>query len=93
MTKKVKLLERLLRKPSDFTWSELTTLMKGFDYEINSKGKTSGSAVAFESKSNPEKALYLHKPHPREILKRWQVEKVIDFLENELGVVNIPKKE
>jgi hypothetical protein len=92
MTKRLKLQERLLRKPKDFTWNELVTLMKGFDYEINNKGKTSGSAVIFESE-NSESTLYLHKPHPQEILKRWQVEKVIDFLVNEVGVVDFPKKE
>lgn len=85
MSKKDKLLTRLQRKPKDFTWDELVTLMAGFDYKINNKGKTSGSAVVFESE-NSVQALYLHRPHPKEILKPWHIEKTIDFL-CEIGVI------
>lgn len=85
MSQREKLLKRLLSKPKDFTWDELVKLMAVFDYKINNKGKTSGSAVVFESEDS-DQSLYLHKPHPKEILKRWHIEKTIDFL-SEIGVV------
>ena len=79
MTKKSKLLERLLTQPKDFTWDELLKLMAGYGYEINNKGKTSGSRRQFESEDS-DLMLRLHEPHPRNVLKPYQVKEVIDFL-------------
>jgi hypothetical protein len=47
MTKKDKLLVRFLSIPRDFTFDELTTLLLSMGFEIENKGKTSGSRVAF----------------------------------------------
>lgn len=79
MSKQEKLLERLLKQPKDFTWDELETLMAGYNYKINKKGKTSGSRRRFQNEDS-EQALTLHKPHPRNVLKPYQVKEVIDFL-------------
>jgi len=79
MTKKSKLLGRIQQKPKDFTWDELETLMAGYGYKIFKKGKTSGSRRQFESEDS-ELTLDLHEPHPRNILKPYQVKSVIDFL-------------
>ena len=79
MSKHDKLLERLLKQPKDFTWDELKKLMAGYNYEINNKGKTSGSRRQFESE-NSELTLSLHEPHPRNVLKPYQVKDVINFL-------------
>ena len=80
MTKREKLLERLLAKPKDFTWDELTRLMGAYGYYPNNKGKTSGSRVQFECE-NSEDILQIHKPHPSEILKPYQVKAACLFLE------------
>ena len=79
MSKQEKLLERLLKQPKDFTWDELKKLMAGYGYEINNKGKTSGSRRQFESEDS-DLMLRLHEPHPRNVLKPYQVKEVIDFL-------------
>lgn len=88
MTKKSKLLERLLTQPKDFTWDELLKLMAGYGYEINKKGKTSGSRRQFESEDS-KLTLSLHEPHPRNVLKPYQVKDVIDFLTR----IDVVKKE
>jgi len=74
-----KLLERFKRLPSDFTWEELSRLLYKYDYFQNNKGKTSGSRVVFENE-NSDIALNLHKPHPKNILKPYQMKDVLEFL-------------
>ena len=78
MSKKEKLTVRLLSRPKDFTFDELITLLGFFQYKQVSLGKTSGSRVAF---SNGEgDFIRFHKPHPRNILKPYQVADVITAL-------------
>ena len=79
MTKRDKLLERLRARPSDFTFDELVSLMGQFGYVPLSSGKTGGSRVAFANAEGDY--IRLHKPHPRKILKRYQIEDLIDALE------------
>lgn len=81
MTKREKLIERFLSKPKDFTWDELAKVLSGLGYQQVSAGKTGGSRVRFIHSSYPP--IILHKPHPKKILKRYQLEGVIDLLERE----------
>jgi len=68
-------MERLLSRLKDFTFDELTTLLGQLGYFIKRDGKTSGSRVAF---SNGESDyIRLHKPHPRNIMKLYQIDDVI----------------
>ena len=60
MTKRNKLIDRLLSKPTNFTWDELLKLLNGFDYEQVSVGKTGGSRARFIHASYP--VITLHKP-------------------------------
>jgi len=78
MSKKDKLLERLLTRPTDFTFSELTALLGHLGYVIDNKGKTSGSKVRFKAPDGI--AIQVHKPHPGNILKPYQINQVIDTL-------------
>lgn len=49
-------------------------------YEIDNKGKTSGSAVSF---IHPQKhTMTIHRPHPGNILKPYQVKHIIEELKN-----------
>ena len=77
MGKKAKLSERLLSKPKDFTFEELTALLGQFGYYLVRGGKTGGSRVTF---SNGDDYIRLHKPHPRNILKPYQILDVISAL-------------
>ena len=82
MGKKEKLIQRLLRKPKDFTYSELATLLEYLGFNELRKSKTSGSRRAFVHRHSKH-IIRLHKPHPNEILKRYQINQVISDLKNE----------
>lgn len=81
MTKKEKLLKRLLSEPSDFTWQELTTLLNYLGFEEVKTGKTGGSRRRFVNAENI--IINLHKPHPSNILKKYQIKQIIEILSEE----------
>ena len=78
MSKKEKLTKRLLSRPSDFTFDELITLLRHLGYNMDTPGKTSGSRVSFST--NAGYYIRLHKPHPRNILKQYQIDDIIGNL-------------
>jgi hypothetical protein len=79
MSSHQKLLERFLDLPKDFTWDELKRLLNKYQYYQYTKGKTSGSRIVFE-KEDSNISLDLHKPHPKNILKPYQMKDVLEFL-------------
>lgn len=80
--KKDKLLQKLLSMPKDYRWEELTVVLASLGYSEASTGKTGGSRRRFIS-VNSKKALTFHKPHPKGILKRYQIKSVIETLKAE----------
>ena len=86
MSSHEKLLERFLRLPKDFTWDELSRLLNRYGYFQNTKGKTSGARIVFE-KQDSNISLDLHKPHPKNILKPYQMKDVMEFLRR-IEVIN-----
>lgn len=80
MSKKDKLLNRLLRKPKDFTFDEMKTLLSYFGYELKQGG--TGSGVKFVKEGNNE-VINFHKPHPNGILKRYILEQVTEKLKKD----------
>lgn len=85
MGKKDKLIERLLQKPLDFEYDEARTLLGKLGYKEDNRGRTSGSRVAFVH-IETKHVIRLHKPHPNNILKKYQIEQLIEELENQ-GVI------
>ena len=81
MSKHDKLIKKLKTKPKDFTYNELKTLLIGLGYEELSKGKTSGSRVVFLHQKTKH-LIRLHKPHPKNILKMYQISLILDELSN-----------
>ena len=81
MSKKEKLVKRLLLRPRDLTWQELTGLLKCLGYQERKKGKTGGSRRRFVHESAP--TVNLHKPHPKNIVKIYVIRELIEFLECE----------
>lgn len=77
MSKKDKLIERLLKKPKDFTFDEMATLLSYFGYELKQGG--TGSGVKF-IKAGSNEVINFHRPHPSGILKRYILEQVIEKL-------------
>ena len=76
MSKSDKLLLRLLSHPKDFTYNELKTLLLSFGYK---EIKGSGSRVCFAKDNHKIK---LHKPHPDNKLKSYQLGLIIEELTN-----------
>lgn len=79
MSKKEKLIERLLTIPRDFTYYEACRLLTNLGYIEDVKGKTSGSRIAFYHKTT-KRVFLLHKPHPDSYLKMYVVRELIKFL-------------
>ena len=78
MSQKEKLIEKLLSNPKDFTFQEASGLLGHLGYGQTKGGKTGGSRVAF---SNGKKDyIRMHKPHPKNILKKYQVNNLINDL-------------
>ena len=81
MGRKEKLLARLQQRPKDFTWDELTSVLKILGYVQRKSGKTGGSRVRFVHSSAPN--ITLHKPHPANIVKRYVIDDILEILRKE----------
>ena len=77
MSKKEKLIERLLRRPKDFHYDEAKALLEYFGFEESNKGNTSGARGEFVKEDN---SIMLHKPHPSGELKSYMVKQLIETL-------------
>ena len=78
MSKKEKLIAKLLQKPKDLTFEEVIQLMSCFGYGLVAGGKTGGSRIAFANANKDY--IRMHKPHPRNVLKAYQVQNLINDL-------------
>ncbi len=78
MSKIEKIIERLKTAPRDFTYEELKKVLNNYGYIEYNKGKTSGAKVAFIKEEN--KKISIHKPHPSNILKPYQINEIIKKL-------------
>lgn len=81
MSRREKIIKRLLSKPKDFTWNELTALLTLLGFDAIKTGKTGGSRRRFINSAGT--VITLHKPHPQNTLKSYQLEQVIEILQQE----------
>ena len=79
MGKHEKLLARLKNRPKDFTFQEVVSLLAGFGYVLNQSG--SSSRVRFEHEHCA--SVLMLKPHPSPVLKPYQLDVVLDILNQE----------
>lgn len=84
MSKIEKLMYRLSNIPSDFTYEEGKRILNYFGFVEDNKGKTSGSRVIFYRMSDHKKYM-LHKPHPGNIMKKYAVKQLNDFIKELKG--------
>ena len=84
MSRLEKEIERLKSKPKDYTYDEAKSLLNKLGFYEYNKGKTSGSRVEFKDQYGMK--IILHRPHPSNILKTYQVNKIINDLK-ERGLV------
>lgn len=78
MGTKEKLIERIKKKPVDFTFDEAKRLLSLLGYDLSNKGKTSGSRVIFYKEGGVP--IMLHKPHPGNVLKCYAVKQLLETL-------------
>ena len=78
MSRIEKEVDRLKSKPKNFTYEEAKKILNNFGFNEYNKGKTSGSRVKFCNHDNIK--IELHKPHPSNILKPYQINQLINFL-------------
>lgn len=78
MSKQEKLKSRFLTIPSDFTFKELKSLLEGLGFRETTKGKTSGSRVAFIKESGM--IIRIHKPHPRKEIGKTTLREILSSL-------------
>ena len=71
-----KLQTRFLSNPKDFSYNELKRLLSGFGYKEQQR---SGSRVVFKNE-RLHHSIKLHKPHPGNILKIYQVNIILKEL-------------
>ena len=76
-----KLIDKIKSNPKDMTFEEVETLLKFFSYRRKDKGKTSGSRVRFVNRFGHK--IDMHKPHPGNILKDYQIKQIRTTLERE----------
>jgi len=81
MSKKEKLIERVISLSKDITFEELVIFLSFFDFKLSTKGKTSGSRVVFYNDDNVR--IYLHKPHPNNIMKICYIKEILYVLKKE----------
>ena len=77
MSKKEKLIAKLKSKSRNFTFDEAEALLLSLGFEKSNKGKTSGSRVLFKY---GDIHLDMHKPHPHNVLLRYQLNDLLDTL-------------
>ena len=82
MTKTDKLLRKISSKPKTFKYNELKTLLNSLGYDEIVTGKTSGSSVAFYN-NEKDHLIRLHKPHPGNELKKYQIDLIFDELKSQ----------
>ena len=78
MIKAEKLLNRFLSRPMDFTYNELHRLLISLGYK---EQQGSGSRIVF-SNERIKHINRLHKPHPGNVLKRYQIDLIIQELKS-----------
>ena len=76
MSKIENLIVRVQSNPADFTWEELIKLLTHYGFDELSKGKTAGSRRAFVHLETKQ-IIRLHKPHPGNILKQYQLKEIL----------------
>ena len=74
MSKIEKLIQRFLSKPKDFRYAEVKKLLRHYGYTELTKGRTSGSRVAFINQKL-KRSILLHKPH-KGLLKPYQLTEI-----------------
>ena len=78
MTKQDKRIQKL-KGDGAMTFDEVTALLEGFGFVLETKGKTSGSRYGFYRERDGAKIL-LHRPHSGDVLKPYVKRQLLQAL-------------
>lgn len=81
MSKFEKLIAKILNPSSVITYKEIRYLLTNLGYTESTKGKTSGSRVAFHNEKTKH-IVRLHKPHPGNEIKDYVKRAIVVELKN-----------
>ncbi len=73
-----KLIARFTTKPKDFSWDELARFLNHFGYT-----EITGSGSKRKFVHTQYTTIRLHEPHPRSILKKYQIDLIYTALKEE----------
>ena len=82
MTRVEKLAARLRSEPSAFRFSDFARVMGHYGYEMDQKGRTSGSRVRFY-RPRDGRMLIMHSPHPGDEMSAGAIRYAARFLYGE----------
>ena len=80
MDKFDRIVRKIITGSGTLTYNELAFILKRLNYRQIKSGKTSGSRVAFYNESLND-IIRLHKPHPGNELKHYQIKLIRSHLE------------
>ena len=71
---------RLKSRPKDFTFNEMESLLFSLGFIKSNAGKTSGSRAKYRLNGIE---IRVHRPHPSNLLKAYQINQILNTLEQE----------
>lgn len=77
MGKQDKLIEKLLKKPKSFLWSDLCSVMKSLDFKII---KGNGSRRKFVH-NDTKRVVSWHEPHPEKEVKFYVIKEAVELIQ------------
>ena len=81
MTRVDKLIAQLLSCPSTYRFADFLKVMTSYGFEMDNKGRTSGSRIRFY-RSSDGRMLVMHAPHPSDELTAGTIRNIVRFLQD-----------
>lgn len=85
MTRTDKLIAQLLSCPSTYRHTDFLKVMASYGFEMDNKGKTSGSRIRFYRPSDG-RMFVMHAPHPSDELTAGTIRNIVRFLQDVGGI-------
>lgn len=81
MTRIDKLIAQLLGRPSTYRVADFLKVMASYGFEMDNKGRTSGSRIRFYRPSDG-RMFVMHAPHPSDELAAGTIRNIVRFLQD-----------
>ncbi|MFQ9231431.1 MAG: type II toxin-antitoxin system HicA family toxin [Collinsella sp.] len=81
MTRVDKLIAQLFGCPSTYRFADFLKVMASYGFEMDTKGRTSGSRIRFYRPSDG-RIFVMHAPHPSDELTAGTIRNIVRFLQD-----------